>query len=272
MLRLRLVHRCDASWDEMRGTAGARRCADCDEDVLDWTRLSEEEARAQLAAMPGRTACVRMNLDRLGRPAFATAVVAALSACGASPPPPATTLPPEPPREVAPVADIASSATTAPPEISGDDDADGIPNAVDACPTAPGRADDDPHKNGCPYLGVIVENPHLEVVDRVEFARAQAKVRPQSYPVIADVAALLATHPEIVEIEVEGHASPDEPSPQRLSEARARNVVATLVARGVDARRLVVTAYGTTRPSTGARTAEQRALERSVSFEVKTAP
>jgi hypothetical protein len=158
MLRLRLVHQCAEAWGEMRPAHGGRHCAACDQQVIDWTEATEDEARAYLATLRGRTACVRMSVDGRGRPLFAAAMVAALSGCGAARPPLAPA--------AAAKADVAKSPADAGPETpppatadDGDDDADGVANSADACPREPGPSTDDPRHNGCPWMGMIAAGP-----------------------------------------------------------------------------------------------------------------
>ncbi|HEY8091487.1 MAG TPA: OmpA family protein [Polyangiaceae bacterium] len=269
MVRLRLVHACDARWHDMREAPGGRHCATCEKDVLDWTGATEDQARARLAVLGAKTACVRLRLDAYGRPLFAAMVAGALAGCAGSPPQQAVTSAPPPHGvELAPVAEVAS-APAVQTAADADDDHDGVPNAVDACPYEPGPADSDPHRSGCrSFVGIIVSPSVVQVTARVAFARAQAKLHPGAKPVLDDIVAALAAHPDIVKMEVQGHASADEPDPQRLSESRARGVLARLVASGVDPARLVARGYGAGRPVASSSTEDGRAQNRAVSFEV----
>ena len=118
------------------------------------------------------------------------------------------------------------------------------------------------------FVGIIVSPSEVRVLARVSFARAQARLRPDTAPVLADIVAALGEHKDIVELEVQGHASSDEPDAQKLSESRARAVLARLVASGVDRARLVARGYGAARPVAPSSSADGRAQNRAVSFEV----
>jgi outer membrane protein OmpA-like peptidoglycan-associated protein len=146
-----------------------------------------------------------------------------------------------------------------------DDDGDGIPNAKDACPSVPGPARPQYNETGCPYLGIIVDHVPFEITTRIAFDRMAAHFKPVSLPLLHDIAATLRVHPEISVLEIEGHASSDEPAPRALGEARAKSVFAWLVANGVDPKQLVVI-------TPAARTDEERASDRAVSFHVRTSP
>jgi len=98
--------------------------------------------------------------------------------------------------------------------------------------------------------------------DRVLFAKASSVLDAEAKTLIAEVARALVGHPELT-VRVVGHAHPTERGAERLSEARARVVLAALVAEGVDAKRLTSEAAGVNKPI--GQSAEQ---ERAVSFDV----
>ena len=264
----------------MRPVQDGRRCAACEKDVIDLTRATEGEARARLSAAAGSSACVRMNLDRRGRPLFVVAITAAVAACG-TPAAPAHTAS----QEAAPIAAgsigapsdatlpvprssaVAKSAGARGSATDADDDGDGVPNSEDQCPRQPGNALGDGHPKGCPYLGIVVAQTRLEVSGGVAFPRGSATLPPEAGSFVNDLVEALGAHPEITQLEIEGHASSDEPGSQKLSEARAKAMVARLVAAGVDPKRLTVRAYGATRPLEGSSPAS-RDRDRRVSFRV----
>ena len=93
----------------------------------------------------------------------------------------------------------------------------------------------------------------------------QSTLKPESDPVLKQVAALLAKKP-VLKLEVQGHtdAVGNDASNQTLSEARARAVVAWLIAHGGKAEHLMATGYGKTRPIADNTTDEGRAKNRRV--------
>ena len=130
-----------------------------------------------------------------------------------------------------------------------DNDHDRVNDAGDKCPNEPetfnGFEDDD----GCPDRGrVVVTESSLEVLDMVYFAKGSDAIKQESAPILDAVAATLRGNPDIVKVEVGGHASDDESEAWGLASRRASAVRQALIQRGVESRRLVIVPYGTTRP------------------------
>ncbi|HEY5948597.1 MAG TPA: OmpA family protein, partial [Kofleriaceae bacterium] len=130
-----------------------------------------------------------------------------------------------------------------------DNDRDRVPDAYDKCPNEPetfnGYEDDD----GCPDRGrVVVTSSALEVLDQVYFAKASDTVKATSGAILDAIAATLRGNPDIVKVEVGGHASDDEGEAWALSSRRASAVRDALIQRGVASKRLVIVPYGSTRP------------------------
>ncbi len=135
-----------------------------------------------------------------------------------------------------------------PPDLDGD----GIADAEDACPKEPGGPDPDPKKNGCPHLTVT---PTEIVIHRqVQFRFGQSSlaqtVDPVSDDLLTEVRNSMVNHPEIAQIEVQGHADHVGPDAynQTLSQARAEAVRAWLIKQGIPGDRLVAKGYGSKAP------------------------
>jgi OmpA-OmpF porin, OOP family len=100
----------------------------------------------------------------------------------------------------------------------------------------------------------------------INFDFDKPDIRPDSRPIIDEVVKLLKTNPGL-NLTVEGHTdnvgTPD--YNKRLSDARARSVVAALTAQGIEARRLSAAGYGQEKPiadnSTDAGRAQNRRVE-----------
>ena len=109
----------------------------------------------------------------------------------------------------------------------------------------------------------------IELGDSIFFETESAVIKPESYALLDDVAAILQANPK-VRVRVEGHT--DERGEAEfnltLSERRAAAVMDYLVAEGVDARRLESAGYGESRPLQDASTPEAWALNRRVDFVV----
>jgi outer membrane protein OmpA-like peptidoglycan-associated protein len=134
-----------------------------------------------------------------------------------------------------------------------DNDKDGIPDDKDKCPNEPetinGVKDDD----GCPDKGrqvVIVRKEKIEILQKVHFAYGRARIKPDSYSLLNQVAQVLQGHQEIKKIRVEGHtdARGSDASNMRLSQRRANAVRTYLLKQGVDPARLKAVGYGESKP------------------------
>lgn len=125
-----------------------------------------------------------------------------------------------------------------------DFDHDLIPDAVDACPTIPGKPRDDPKTNGCP--DVWAGPGKVFVLEKIHFETDKATIKPESFPILDEIAKVLEEHSEIDLIEIAGHA--DERGPEihnlKLTQARVNSVMTALVQRHVDQARLRAKGYG----------------------------
>ncbi len=106
---------------------------------------------------------------------------------------------------------------------------------------------------------------HGRVAMQVNFAVDKAEILPASMPQVEQVSDLLASEPDL-RLSIDGHtdASGDAAHNQTLSEARAKAVLAALVARGIEADRLQARGLGQGEPVAGNDTEEGRAKNRRV--------
>jgi len=99
----------------------------------------------------------------------------------------------------------------------------------------------------------------------INFDFDKADIKPDSRPIISEVVKLLATNPNL-SLTVEGHTDnvgiPD--YNKRLSDARAKSVVAALSAQGIDSRRLRAAGFGQEKPIADNATDAGRAQNRRV--------
>jgi OmpA-OmpF porin, OOP family len=156
------------------------------------------------------------------------------------------------------------------PCADADRDKDGVTNDVDACPDAAGKPDADPKKNGCPMA--FVQNGRIEIAQMVRFKTDSADILPgkDSEEVLQAVAKLLADHPEIRGIRVEGYTD-DRGAPDRnraLSADRAASVVKWLAAHGVASARMTSEGHGPDKPLAPNGTEEGRTKNRRVEFHI----
>jgi outer membrane protein OmpA-like peptidoglycan-associated protein len=91
------------------------------------------------------------------------------------------------------------------------------------------------------------EKGHVALYINFEFNRAD--IRPESRPIVDEIVKLLKKNPTLV-LSVEGHTDDVGSTDynQSLSDARAKSVVAAIVAQGVEARRLDALGYGEGKP------------------------
>lgn len=134
-----------------------------------------------------------------------------------------------------------------------DNDRDGIPDVIDQCAlereTINGNADDD----GCADEGeslVLVMNDRLELLEPILFVGDTANLKPVSKGVLKQLGATMLANPHITKMRIGAHvgsrgaADRDE----ALSKKRAEAVKKYLVDRGVEASRLEIKAWGSSRP------------------------
>ena len=154
-----------------------------------------------------------------------------------------------------------------------DTDGDKIADPIDACPAEPGVKSADPKKHGCPYVPPKAELVAEQIVisEQVQFETGTAALKSESDAILSQVARVLGEHPEVENVEVQGHTDDTGTAElnRRLSDERARAVVAWLVARGIEARRLQAKGYGQERPIADNATEEGRAKNRRVEFRVQ---
>jgi outer membrane protein OmpA-like peptidoglycan-associated protein len=149
-----------------------------------------------------------------------------------------------------------------------DRDGDGIPDAEDACPDEKGPRNPDPKKNGCPI--VHVTEKEVVILEQVQFDTGKATIKPVSNDLLDSVATVLNSHPELLRLEVQGHTdnTGSKALNKRLSQARANAVMAALLSRGVDKKRLTAKGYGQDVPIADNTTVEGRQENRRVQFSI----
>ena len=156
------------------------------------------------------------------------------------------------------------------PKTNGcpDTDGDGILDPQDACPQLPGPANADPKRNGCPL--VIVTEKEIKITDQVKFKFNSAELLKESDGILEAVRAVLATHPEIIKVRVEGHTDNvgDAAYNKKLSGRRADSVMLWLTDHKIDKARLVAAGFGMEEPVDVNTTDAGRANNRRVAFSI----
>ena len=160
-----------------------------------------------------------------------------------------------------------------------DRDGDGIPDENDACPAVPGESTRVKATHGCPVLSPETppEPPATKLAQQaivlsqqVQFETGTAVLRPESDRVLSEVAHVLADHPEVELVEVQGHTdevgTPD--YNRQLGQSRATSVVTWLVEHGIKRERLASKGYGSDRPIADNTSEEGRQKNRRVEFRI----
>ncbi|MFN7146203.1 MAG: OmpA family protein, partial [Myxococcota bacterium] len=153
-----------------------------------------------------------------------------------------------------------------------DQDEDLVPNFRDKCPTEPKDPREDPERSdGCPKR-VFVTLEKIEILDKIYFDTNKTTIKPQSFPLLQEIATTLNNNPDIVRVEVAGHTDSDgkDASNQKLSQGRAEAVVKWLTTKGgVSAERLYGVGYGEAKPIDTNTTSTGKANNRRVEFVIK---
>jgi OOP family OmpA-OmpF porin len=114
----------------------------------------------------------------------------------------------------------------------------------------------------------VLDGDRLELPTPIRFETNSDKLRPESDPVLAHVAAYLDARLDVslLRIEVHSDAMGAARYNQALSERRALAVARALVARGIDCKRLLPVGFGDTRPLAPNTTEAGRARNRRTVF------
>lgn len=118
-------------------------------------------------------------------------------------------------------------------------------NDIGDCPRIPGWKGNAAQSQ----IGAELESNGRARLDGINFDFSSARLRPESEPLLTEVASMLNEHPDWT-LTLEGHTDKVGGAAynQRLSEQRAAAVVAYLVAQGVDAKRLDSVGFGMDKP------------------------
>jgi OOP family OmpA-OmpF porin len=152
-----------------------------------------------------------------------------------------------------------------------DNDKDRIPDARDKCPNVAeiynGVDDDD----GCPDAGRVLKiGPcKLVIVDKILFTKNAATVPAEATSMLDDLARTMELNPQILSVEVQGHASRDERGPDRLARARASAVLEYLVTRRIARQRLVLKSFAAEHPASPGKRESPLVLSRRVEFFIR---
>ncbi len=108
----------------------------------------------------------------------------------------------------------------------------------------------------------------IEIKDSVYYETSKAVIKPESFALLDEIAGILAEHPELTKIRVEGNTDSrgNNDANKKLSQERAQSVVDYLVGKGIAATRLEAVGYGEEKPLVAEKTDADRAKNRRVDF------
>ena len=117
---------------------------------------------------------------------------------------------------------------------------------------------------------VVLKQDRIEILDKVFFETNKAVIKPASFGLLNDVAAVILAHPEVGRVQVEGHTDDqgNDAYNLKLSHARAESVRSYLIQRGVAADRLDAAGFGESLPLETNRTEAGRSVNRRVEFKL----
>jgi outer membrane protein OmpA-like peptidoglycan-associated protein len=148
-----------------------------------------------------------------------------------------------------------------------DRDGDSIVDRLDNCPDEAGTAEN----QGCKAKQlVVITKDQLKILDKVYFKTGKAVIDKKSNKLLDNVAAVLASHPEIAKIRIEGHTDSvgADDRNKALSQQRAEAVAVYLSGKGVAAERMEPIGFGEEKPVADNATKAGQAENRRVEFNI----
>jgi outer membrane protein OmpA-like peptidoglycan-associated protein len=153
-----------------------------------------------------------------------------------------------------------------------DNDNDRIPDKLDKCPNEPETYNGYQDEDGCPDKGrVIVHQGNIEILDKIYFETDKAIIKPESFPILDAIAATLQGNPDILLVEIQGHADERGSAEHnlQLTDDRAHSVLKYMTDKGVDAARLEAHGYGKNKPIAMGHNEAAWSKNRRVEFVIK---
>ncbi len=128
-----------------------------------------------------------------------------------------------------------------------------------------------PEKPPEPPPKVIVKDNKIEITEKIQFEVAKAVILPQSFDLLNEIADTIKKNPHIKKIAIEGHASAEGDAKRnlKLSDERAKSVMAYLVEKGgIPATTFTAKGYGSSKPIATNDDEEGREKNRRVEFNI----
>ena len=145
-----------------------------------------------------------------------------------------------------------------------------ICQGVDQCPDQPEDYDGDRDEDGCPDLKAVFDGCSVKITEKVFFKFNKWDIDPRSFELLDDVATVIQQVPDEIHFRIEGHTDSkgSDKYNKKLSQRRSDSVRDYLIRKGVKAERLQGVGFGEDKPIDTNRTADGRARNRRVEFNV----
>lgn len=120
------------------------------------------------------------------------------------------------------------------------------------------------------YKHAKIEGGQIKIFEPIHFDTAKWTIKPESLPIVQDVAAIMKNTPYIRKLQVQGHTDHrgSEEYNQKLSENRAKSVMDKLIEYGVEPERLESVGRGELQPIATNKTDEGMAKNRRTEFHI----
>ena len=128
-----------------------------------------------------------------------------------------------------------------------DNDHDRILDVDDSCPNDPETYNGFEDEDGCPDQGKVeIKGSEIVIMEKVYFETDSAEIKTESYGILDAVAATVIGNPQIVKVQIQGHADERASNDYNitLTQERAASVVKYLLDKGVEEGRLSSAGYG----------------------------
>lgn len=117
---------------------------------------------------------------------------------------------------------------------------------------------------------VEVRDNQIAISEKIQFDVDKATIKPESNSLLDEVAATFKSHPQIKKVSIDGFASNEGSADfnRRLSDERAKAVMAYLISHGVEKERLSAKGWGSDKPIADNTTEDGREKNRRVEFNI----
>ncbi len=117
---------------------------------------------------------------------------------------------------------------------------------------------------------VEVRDNQIAISEKIQFDLNKATIKPESHSLLDEIVKVIKENPQIKKISIDGHASAEGNAAmnKKLSDDRAKSVMAYLVGHGIDQARLSAKGWGIEKPIADNNTEEGREKNRRVEFNI----